>query len=309
MALLLTPVGEPVEVWVAAFLKAFPGSEVRCWPDVGDRSSVELAVVGELPRGELARLPGLRLIASIFAGQDLLLSDPDLPANVPIVRTGDPEGDPMMAEFVLLHVLRHHRNMPAYARAQLARRWGRLPQPRTDQRRVGIMGLGPIGLRAARVVKAAGFTVNAWVRRPRDAPGIKTFHGMDQLEEFLSHTDIVVNLLPLTRQTENILDRKRLAALPRGAAVINLARGQHIVDRDLLELIDAGHLAAATLDVFRTEPLPTDHPFWRHAAITITPHAARRLDVDGIAQRVATQWQHLRENQPLDGVVDREAGY
>jgi len=132
---------------------------------------------------------------------------------------------------------------------------------------------------------------------------------MNQLEGFLSQTDIVVNLLPLTRQTENILDRKTLATMPRGSAVINLARGQHLVDEDLLELIDAGHLAGATLDVFRTEPLPSNHPFWGHPAITVTPHAARRLDIDGIARRVAIQWQSLRQKRPLQGLVDREAGY
>jgi glyoxylate/hydroxypyruvate reductase A len=309
VALLLTPLDEPVDAWVAAFDRELPDLQLRCWPDIGNRGVIELAVIGTLPHGELARLPCLRLIASIFAGQDLLLSDPMLPAGVPIVRTGDPEGDPMMTEFVLLHVLRHHRNMPAYARAQTARHWGRLPQARACERRVGIMGLGPIGLGAALTVKAAGFDVAGWTRRPRNIPNIATFHGADQLERFLKRTDILVNLLPLTRETENVLDHRALSCLPRGASVINLGRGQHVVDEDLLDLVDAKHIAAATLDAFRTEPLPVEHPFWTHPAITITPHAARRLDVDGIARRVALQWHRLNADQPLEGLVDRAAGY
>jgi len=199
--------------------------------------------------------------------------------------------------------------MPAYALAQSERRWGRLPQPRAADRRVGVMGLGPIGLRSMLTVKAAGFDVAGWSRRPREIHGIATFHGTEQLEEFLMRSDILVNLLPLTRQTEDLLDRSRLSLLPRGASVINVGRGQHLVDADLLTLIDSRHITAATLDAFRVEPLPDDHPFWLHPAITITPHVARRLDLDGIAQRVARQWRRLQENRPLEGLVDRVAGY
>lgn len=309
MSVLITPIDADASVWIAAVRRELPAMDVRCWPDVGDPSNIELAIIGILPHGQLAQMPRLRLIASIY-GQDILLADPALPPAVPIVRTDDPDGDPMMAEFALLHVLRHHRNLPAYARAQAAGRWGRLPQPRTHERRVGIMGLGPIGRRTARTLATAGFEVSAWTRRPHDTPsGVRTYHGREQLPAFLSTTEILINLLPLTRETENILDRTTLGMLPRGASLINLARGQHVVDEDLLELLGVEHLSAATLDAFRIEPLPPMHPFWTHPAITITPHAARRLDIEGIVRRAAAQWRRLEQHQHLEQQVDRVAGY
>lgn len=309
MAILVTPFSEPAAVWRAALRRQCPGVDVQCWPDVGDRSAIEFALIGALSHGELARLPRLALIASIFAGQDLLLADPELPPHVPIVRTDDRDGDPMIAEYVLLHVLRHHRNLPAYARAQAERRWGRLPQPYAAQRRVGVMGLGPIGLRAARSVRAMGFDVAGWTRRSREIAGIPTFHGAEQLAEFLRRTEILVNLLPLTRETEDLLNGERFGQLPKGAALVNAGRGQHVVDGDLLAALDSGHLEAATLDAFRKEPLPPEHPFWSHPRITITPHAARRLDISGIVHRAVEQWRRLQRGDALQNVVDRAAGY
>ena len=309
LALLLTPIGEPADLWVEAFRAELPGVEIRLWPDVGDRRSIEYAVVGSLPPGELARLPRLRLIASLFAGQDLLLSDEMLPPAVPIVRTDNPDGDPMMSEFVVLHVLRHHRHMPAYAMAQSRREWRQIRQPRAGDRRVGIMGLGPIGLGAARALRGLGFAIAGWTRRAREEEGIETFHGRAQFPAFLARSEIIVNLLPLTPQTEDILDATAFAMLPRGASVINLGRGQHLVDEDLLGAIATGHIVAATLDVFRIEPLPAESHFWTNPAITVTPHVARRLDVEGIARRVAEQVRRLDEGRPLENLVDRVAGY
>jgi glyoxylate/hydroxypyruvate reductase len=158
-------------------------------------------------------------------------------------------------------------------------------------------------------VKATVFNVAAWTRRAREVTGIATFRGRDQLPQFLARTEILVNLPPLTPQTQDMLDRTRLHLLPRGASLINLARGHHVVDADLIELLDRGHVAAATLDAFRVEPLPEDHPFWSHPAITITPHASRRLDIAGIARRVAAQWRRAQAGEPLHHLVDRATGY
>ena len=309
MALLLTPLSIPAADWLRCFAAELPGMEVRVWPDVGDRAEIDIAVVGRLPDGELASFPHLRLIASLFAGQDLLLSDPALPPGVPIVRTSNPDGEVMMSETALLHVLRHHRSLPAYLLAQQRREWKPLRRIPASQRRVGVMGLGALGLGVARMLRDHGFDVAGWVRRPRQAEGIAVFHGRDQLGAFLARSEILVNLLPLTTQTPDILCRETLAQLPQGASVINLARGQHLVEEDLLAALDSGQIAAATLDVFRTEPLPRESPLWTHPGVTITPHVARRLEAPGIVARVAENIRRLQRGQELRELIDRQAGY
>jgi glyoxylate/hydroxypyruvate reductase A len=232
MALLLTPLGPPPE-WLRHFKAELPDLEVRLWPEFGNRDEIEIAAVGSLPHGELARLPKLRMIASLFAGQDLLLGDPQLP-DVPIVRTDTPDGSWSMTETVLLHVLRHHRFLPQYQEAQQRREWKPLPRLRPSETKVGIMGLGPLGLAAAKTLRDYGFDVAGWVRRRREEAGIAVFHGNDQLGAFLARSMIVVNLLPPTPALRDVLNRETFALLPKGASIINLGRGMHILDEDLI---------------------------------------------------------------------------
>jgi glyoxylate/hydroxypyruvate reductase A len=307
MALLLTPLGPPPE-WLRHFKAELPDLEVRLWPEFGNRDEIEIAAVGSLPHGELARLPKLRMIASLFAGQDLLLGDPQLP-DVPIVRTDTPDGSWSMTETVLLHVLRHHRFLPQYQEAQQRREWKPLPRLRPSETKVGIMGLGPLGLAAAKTLRDYGFDVAGWVRRRREEAGIAVFHGNDQLGAFLARSMIVVNLLPPTPALRDVLNRETFALLPKGASIINLGRGMHILDEDLIAALDSGHLGAATLDVFRQEPLPPDNPLWAHPRITVMPHVARRLEVDEIVPRIAENVRRLREGRPLVNLVDRARGY
>ena len=179
MALLLTPMFGSAEVWRRAFAAEMPDLEVRVWPDVGNAADIEAAAVGALPPGALRKLPNLRLIVSLFAGADALLSDPDLP-DVPIARGGDPAGDAMMNEAVLLHVLRHHRYMPAYQQAQARCEWIKMPLLQASERKVGVMGLGAIGLAAAKALAALGFQVAGWVRHPRPSEEIEVFSGRDR---------------------------------------------------------------------------------------------------------------------------------
>ncbi|MDB5405381.1 MAG: glyoxylate/hydroxypyruvate reductase [Rhodospirillales bacterium] len=307
MALLLTPLGPPPE-WLRHFKAELPDLEVRLWPEVGNREEIEIAAVGSLPHGELALLPKLRMIASLFAGQDLLLGDPRLP-DVPIVRTDTAEGSQSMTETVLLHVLRHHRFLPQYHDQQQRRAWKPLPRLRPRDTRVGIMGLGPLGLAAARTLRDYGFDVAGWVRRPREEPGIAIFHGPDQLAAFLARSTIVVNLLPPTPALRDVLNRETFALLPKGASVINLGRGTHVVDADLIAALDSGQLGAATLDVFRQEPLPPESPLWAHPRISVMPHVARRLEIDEIVPRIAENVRRLDAGQPLVNLVDRGLGY
>ncbi len=177
------------------------------------------------------------------------------------------------------------------------------------ERRVGFMGQGLIGLAAAQLVRDTGFHVAAWTRRPRDEPGIESFHGEGGLAPFLARSEILVNLLPLTEHTSDILCARTLAMLPEGAVLINLGRGQHVVDDDLIEALDSGRLRAATLDVFRTEPLPAAHPFWSHPAITVMPHTARRPRAENAVPQVVENIRRLRAGTELMQVVDRDAGY
>ena len=309
MAILLAPISGPENVWRSLLTTALPGREFRWYPDVGDISAIDVACVARLPRGFLASLPNLRLICSLFAGQETLLADPTLPMGVPIVRTGNLDGDRMMDENALLHVLRHHRGLPDYALAQQRREWTATRALRPHERSVGVMGLGPIGLGIAKCLSRHGFKTAAWARSKRALDGIEVYAGRDELKDFLGRSEIVVCLLPLTRETENILDRAAFAAMPKGGAIVNLARGRHVVEADLMAALDAGHLNSATLDVFREEPLPKESPLWVHPRITVMPHVSRRHDPGDIVPRIAEHVQRLERGEPPQQVVDREAGY
>ncbi len=309
MALLLAPIGSPASEWLRLFAAELPDLEVRVWPEIGNPADIDIAAAAQLPRGTLAGLPNLRLIISATAGAEGLLGDPTLPRHVPVVRSSEPDGDAMMSETVLLHVLRHHRRLHEYVLLQQRHEWRPQPRVKASERKVGVMGLGVIGLPAARMLSAHGFDVAGWTRTARKIDGISVFHGRDQLAAFLGRSEIVVNLLAVTPQTENILNRDTFAMLPKGACVINLARGLHVVDSDLIAALYSGHLAAATLDVFRVEPLPAESPLWAHPRITIMPHVARRLDAASIVHRMCENVQRLRRGEKLLYRIDREAGY
>lgn len=309
MALMLTPTSGGAEGWRDALVAVMPELDVRVWPKIGERADIDVAAVGAPPAGALRGLPNLRLIISLTAGTDALLRDPDLPA-VPIVRVGaPPAGDTMMNETTLMHVMRHHRHLPEYLRAQQRCEWIKMPITPARQRRVGVLGLGPIGLGAAKMLAAAGFQVAGWVRRPRAVDGIEVFSGRDGLAPFLARSEIVVNLLPLTPETRGILSAESFKALPAGASIVNLGRGEHVVEADLIAALDSGHLAAATLDVFPVEPLPGDSPLWRHPKITVVPHVARRLVPLELAPRVCDIIEDFRAGRPLTQLVDRARGY
>jgi glyoxylate/hydroxypyruvate reductase A len=309
MALLLTPTSGRVQDWRQALIAAMPGLDVRVWPEIGARADIDILALGAPPAGALRDLPKLGLIISLTAGTDALLRDPDLPA-VPIVRVGvPPGGDTMMNETTLLHVMRHHRYLPEYARAQQRSEWIKMPITPARERKVGVMGLGPIGLAAAKTLAVAGFQVAGWVRRPRSVDGIEVFSGREGLAAFLARSEIVVNLVPLTPETRGILNAETFKALPAGAAMINLGRGEHVVEADLIAALDSDHLAGATLDVFPVEPLPGDSPLWRHPKITVMPHVARRLVPMELAPRVRAIIEDFRAGRQLTQLVDRARGY
>ena len=295
--------------WLPGLRRALPHVDVRAWPVAGALEEIECAFVWKQPPGLLGRLPNLRAVFSLGAGVEHILRDPSLPAQVPLVRMIDPGLAIGMNEYVLWAVLHHHRQMPRYEAQQRAAVWQQWVPPLPAHRRIGIMGLGQLGGTCASTLAAVGFDVAGWSRTPHTLNGVRTFSGRDGLPAFLARTEILVCLLPLTPQTENILDARLLAQLPRGACVINVARGRHLVDEDLLAALDAGQLDAATLDVFREEPLPATHPFWRHPKIRLTPHVSALTQVETATATLADNIARLFDGKPMKGLVDRSRGY
>jgi glyoxylate/hydroxypyruvate reductase A len=265
-------------------------------------------VVWHPPQQFLDEQPGLKGIFNIGAGVDALLKL-RLPPKAQVVRIDDGGMAVQMAEFVSHAVVRHFREFDAYAHDQAHARWAfRRPHQRSDFP-VGVMGLGVLGERVAQALTQFEFPVLGWSRTPKELPGVQSFSGDAQFNAFLAGTRILVCLLPLTPETQGIMNYVNLATLQPGGYVINVARGAHLVDEDLLALIDNGHLAGAALDVFRTEPLPADHPFWRHPKITVTPHtSARTLREESIAQ-IAGKMLALERGEAVAGLVDPTRGY
>jgi glyoxylate/hydroxypyruvate reductase A len=283
--------------------------DLRAWPDIGDPRDIEIALAWKPPPGALARLPNLRLIVSTGMGVDHLLVDPALPADVPIVRVIDPGLVGQMAEYAIYWTLRHHRDMEAYAAQQRQGRWHEVPFTDTATRRVGVMGLGEIGADTARKLALLGFATAGWSRSPRAIDGVECFNGAAGFDAFLRRTDILIDVLPMTPQTAGLLDSRAFGLLPAGAFFINMARGGHVVDRDLIVALDSGHLAGAALDVFHVEPLPADHLFWTHPKIKVTPHIAGPTNPRTAAESVAQNVRRLRSGAALVNLIDRTAGY
>ncbi len=295
--------------WVEMLQELLPGWDVVSLNDATAPEEIDFAVVWRPRTGDLAGFPNLNAIVSIGAGIDHVLADVELPKDVPIIRTVGQDLTQRMQEYVALHVLRHHRDMPRQLQAQAERDWHSIVVPVASNRKVGVMGLGNLGAAAARVVQQVGFDTRGWSRSAKALEGIDTFIGEAEKDRFLDGCEILVNLLPLTPETEGILDASLFAKLPRGACIINCARGPHLVDDDLLAALATGQIKQATLDVFHQEPLPADHPFWTHPAITVTPHIASRIDAMTGGRLIARNLKMFAESGTCPDVADAERGY
>lgn len=273
--------------------------------------TVEVAVVANPPPGSLRGLPRLRLVQSLWAGVDRLLSDPTLPADVPIARMVDPAMNAAMAETALWATLALHRGFFANAVAQRNGRWLQQAQRRADSVQVLVLGLGQMGRAAATRLVQQGYRVHGLNLHPRDQalPAIECHSGLHALARLLPHCDIVINLLPLTAATQGLLDARLFKQMPRGAGIVNLARGAHVVDADLLAALDSGQVGHAVLDVFNIEPLPAGHAFWQHPHVTVLPHVAAQTDLDSAARVVAMNIEALLAGRPLAHLVQRHRGY
>ncbi|MES9870735.1 MAG: glyoxylate/hydroxypyruvate reductase A [Sedimenticola sp.] len=308
--LLLTSLRAAEEkVWLASLKAAMPGERIVTRHQAGDMSDIEIAIVANPPKGVLARLPGLKWVQSLWAGVDMLLADETYPRELPLVRLVDPMLSRSMAEAVATHVLALHRRLPLYAEQQRDGVWLQHDMPMASERCVGVMGLGALGRAAVEMLLAVGFRVIGWSRSAKQVEGVETFSGSDGMGAFLRQSEILVNLLPLTDETRGILDRALFRQLPRGAQLINLARGAHLVEDDLLDALEDGTIGHAVLDVFATEPLPSGHPFWVNSRITLSPHVAALTNRDSASKIVADNISHYRTDGELPDTVDFGRGY
>jgi glyoxylate/hydroxypyruvate reductase A len=296
--------------WWPLLRAALPGERLLRERDVVAPQDIDVALVANPAADSLRGLPKLRLIQSLWAGVDRLLADPGVPAQVPLARMVDPAMNETMAQTALWAVLSLQRGFFGYAAQQREQVWRQHALQRADEVTVAVLGLGQMGRAAARRLAQHGCRVLGW-NRNASAPldGVACHAGAAALPGVLAQAQVVVNLLPLTPDTRGLFDAARLALLPRGASLVNLARGAHVVEADLLAALASGQLQHAVLDVFATEPLPAAHPFWSHPAVTVLPHVAAPTDPRSAAPIAARNVLALRAGQPLENLVDRTRGY
>ena len=292
-----------------ACAQAGVAAQLEAWN--GRRIDARYAVVW-LPPAELFTVEtGLRAVFNAGAGVERLLAMPGLPQQLPILRLVDAGMAPKMAEYVCFYIARITRGLDRFGGPQALRDWN-AERPRGRPPTVGVLGLGAIGAHIAQAARLFGYPVRGWSRTAKQLEGVECFAGAARLAEFLAGTQILVDALPLTEETRDLLDRARLSLLPAGGHLINVGRGATIVDEDLLALLDSGHLAGAVLDVFRTEPLPAGHPFWHHPGVTVTPHLSGPTPREPAARQIAEAIAQLEGGAPpssLAGYVDRARGY
>ena len=311
MALLIVNLDKVIgsfDAFRAAFREQLPDLEIRVWPDAGELKDIEYLAFMHPDFDKLPALSNLKAMFSRSAGVESFVQHPKMP-KVPLGKVEPSGGDPMMTEYVIMHVLRLHRDMPGYQAAQARREWSRAPIVRPEQRRVGFLGFGMMATAPALVLQSLGFKVSAWVRSPRPAAEVPLFHGNDQLASFLAQTDIAVCLLPLTPETEGIFCARTFAMMPKGAMLVNIGRGKHVVEKDLIAALDSGQLSYAALDALYPEPLPPENPLWLHPKVTIMPHVARRPTVSQLVSEVAANIRSLKAGGRLLQEIDVKQGY
>jgi glyoxylate/hydroxypyruvate reductase len=297
------------EPWLRDLAAALPQAQLRVWQE-GDNEPADYALVWKPPAAMLRERRDLKAIFSLGAGVDAIMQLGDnLPDGVPLVRLEDAGMAMQMAEYATYALLRYFRRFDEYEALARTKQWRPLPPHEKSEFTVGILGLGVLGTRIAQALVPFGFPLRGWGRSRKDVAGVSCFAGEQELDAFLSGTRALVCTLPLTAETTGILDRARLEKLQRGACLINVARGAHVVEADLLSLVQEGHIAGATLDVFQTEPLPPMHPFWQEPRIAITPHISALTLREESARQIADKIVAIERGETVTGIVDRKKGY
>lgn len=295
--------------WKKALLDLDPALEIRIWPEAGDQADIDLLLVWNHTPGLTTQFKNAKAIFSLAAGVDHIFIDTAINPDLPIVRIIDPYMASDIVQYVAAYILKYVKRLDHWAEKQRAKTWFKQPPFSFSDKTTGIMGLGHLGSKAARVLQQMGLTVNGWSQSHKQLPDIHQFVGNSQFHDFLARTDILVCMLPLTNKTENILNQDTFSHLRKGAYLINIGRGQHLVEDDLLSALADGQLSGACLDVFRQEPLPDNHPFWSHPSINITPHIASVTNPVTAAPQLYENYQRLMAGLPLFNRVDIQKGY
>jgi len=297
------------ETWKRALQAQLPALRVLHSSEIDDPKAIDFALVWKPPEGFFREMARLKLIVNLGAGVDSLVSRGDLPLNVPITRISDPQMARMMTGYVLFATLRHAREIPFFEQAQRRGQWAYRHPRNPEDIRVAVLGLGELGANAAAELRRQGLTVLGWSRSPRSIEGVQCHAGLETLDLVLSQADILVIMLALTPQTRGLLSRDRLARLPRGAAVINVARGSLVDQAALTEFLQDGHIGSATLDVFEKEPLPQDDPLWQLPNVLITPHLASVAIPASAARQIAGNLESVMKGEPPANQIDVDLGY
>lgn len=309
MSVLYVHAGDEGTAYRELFARELPELPCVAWPGTAPAGEVAFVACWNPPPGFFAPLAALRAVFALGAGVDRLLARPDLPPRLPVLRLLDAGMAEQMVEYALCGVLMRQRHLVDYRLQQARAEWRRHPPLARGALRVGVLGLGEMGGAVARALAALGYAVAGWSRSPKAIDGVAAHHGTDGLDALLARSDVLVNTLPSTPATRGLLDHARLARLPRGAVVVNASRGDQLDDTALLALLDDGLLGGALLDVFSVEPLPADHPLWRHPRVTITPHAAATTLPEPSVRQVAGNIRRMLRGEPPLGAVDRARGY
>lgn len=309
MSLLFVAPDRNLSEWKKHIHRIDPNIEIDIWPAIKNKDRVQFAVCWNQPKHLLDNFPNIKAVSSLGAGVDHLLSDESLPKSIEIARIVSPSLIQQMKEYVLGVVINIQRNLPQYIRQSDQGKWQKHHHELSDNLRVGIMGLGAMGQPVAEQLAKTGYQVVGWARSPKELEGIESFAGPDELSDFLSDTNILVCLLPLTDATRDILDLDIFKKLPSDAWIINVARGEHLVDEDLIYALDCNLLQGAWLDVFKEEPLPDKHAFWNRSSIIITPHVASITQPAEAAEQIVENYKRALSGMDLRNAVDREKGY
>ncbi len=310
MAMLYMSPWKNGDMWRDLMVGHLPGLDFRIHPDTGNPEDIDAVLVWRYPLDELKSFPNLKMIASLGAGVDHVVGERHLiPEGVVLTRIVDTAMTAQMTEWCVMAVVNHLRRWEEYRAYQRERRYEDMSALRPDQVTIGVLGLGELGGDVARVFAAMGYGVRAWSRSPKSQEGVTCFHGRENMAEFLAPCDVVVCLLPLTQETQGIINAESLAWMKRGAYIVNAARGGHIVEADLIAAIDEGHISGATLDVQAVEPMPQDHPFWYHPRIITFPHVAAFTVPESCTAGIAENYRRMLAGEPLENVVDLGRGY
>lgn len=309
MAIIIVCTDKAPEPWTVALKEIDLSLDIQVWPHENRKADVDFALCWKHPEGVLRDYPSLRCVSSMGAGVERLLCDPFLPKHLPVVRLVDPLLAQSMFEYICAAVMYYFRELDIYQTQQRRSHWHQHPPKSIAKTTIGIMGLGKLGGYSAKKLSKMGFNVVGWSRSHKAITGVEAYVGKKQLGQFLSQTDILICLLPLTDQTFEILNRELFNQLPQGSYLINVARGEHLVEEDLIAALNEGQLRGACLDVFKKEPLPQEHPFWTHRKIIVTPHCSSITNPKSVAPQIVQNYRRMQNGEPLLNQVSVLQGY